>query len=200
MHAQLGRERQSRHTASADPVRGSSVVAPPVRGRPRKADGPAHRSLAPIPVRYASVDPATQRSTARHGDTRWDRAEAARIAENSQLAGRSRWWWQVLGSNQHRLSRRIYSPSLLPEDHPADQNICRSRRYPAPWPSAMRPWASGVVHGRGGKPTDGAGGSGYADRPPVVVPLTWYCRMLARCRHLPCRRARAGCTGCRGRR
>jgi hypothetical protein len=37
------------------PVRGPSVVAAPVRGRPCKADGPVHRSLAPIPVRYASV-------------------------------------------------------------------------------------------------------------------------------------------------
>jgi hypothetical protein len=35
------------------------VDAAPVRGRPCKADGPAHRSHAPIPVRYASVDPAT---------------------------------------------------------------------------------------------------------------------------------------------
>jgi hypothetical protein len=29
--------------------------------------------------------------------------------------------WQVLGSNQRRLSRRFYSPSLLPEVHAADQ-------------------------------------------------------------------------------
>jgi len=40
------------------PGRGSSVDAAPVRGRPCKADGPAHRSHAPIPVRYASVDSA----------------------------------------------------------------------------------------------------------------------------------------------
>jgi len=48
----------SRHTASAAPVRGPSVVAAPVRGRPCKADGPAHRSEAPIPVRYTSVHTA----------------------------------------------------------------------------------------------------------------------------------------------
>ena len=36
--------------------------------------------------------------------------------------------WQVLGSNQRRLSRRFYSPSLLPEAHAADQHIRRSRR------------------------------------------------------------------------
>ncbi len=78
MHAQLSRERQAGTTASADLVRGSSVVAAPVRGRPCKADGSPHRSQAPIPVRYASVDTATQRSTARQGDTRRDREETAR--------------------------------------------------------------------------------------------------------------------------
>ena len=41
-------------------------------------------------------------------------SKTARVAENSQQAGRfRRWWqvlWQVLGSNQRRLSRRFYSP------------------------------------------------------------------------------------------
>jgi len=50
-------------------VRGPSVVAAPVRGRPCKADGPSHRSLAPIPVRYTSVDTATGRPAALHDDT-----------------------------------------------------------------------------------------------------------------------------------
>jgi hypothetical protein len=61
-----------------------------------------------------SVDPATQRSTALQGDAPWDREETARIAENSQLAGRFRRWWQVLGSNQRRLSRRFYRPPAFP--------------------------------------------------------------------------------------
>jgi hypothetical protein len=70
IHAQLCRERQAAHCgASADLVRGSSVDAAPVRGRPCKADGPAHRSHAPIPVRYASVDRATRGSTTRQDDT-----------------------------------------------------------------------------------------------------------------------------------
>jgi hypothetical protein len=34
----------------------------------------------------------------------------APLHENSQLAGRFRRWWQVLGSNQRRLSRRFYRP------------------------------------------------------------------------------------------
>jgi hypothetical protein len=51
------------------------VVAAPVRGRPFKANGPSHRSQAPIPVRHASVDTATQRPTPLQGDTYRDREE-----------------------------------------------------------------------------------------------------------------------------
>jgi hypothetical protein len=54
----------------ADPVRGPSVPAVPVRGRPCKADGPPHRSHPTDAVRYLSVDTATQRPTALQGDTR----------------------------------------------------------------------------------------------------------------------------------
>ena len=63
--------------------------------------------------RYVSVDTATQGPTALQGDTRWDKKETARIAENSQLSGRFRRWWQVLGSNQRRLSRRFYSSAPI---------------------------------------------------------------------------------------
>ena len=59
----------------------------PVRGRPRKADGPSDRYLAPIPVRYASVDTATRRSTARQGDTRWDREKRARQPREFAASG-----------------------------------------------------------------------------------------------------------------
>jgi hypothetical protein len=65
-----------------------------------------------------------------------------------------------LGSNQQRVSRRFYSPSLLPEAHAADQHIRRSRLRPGRPPSAMRPWASGLVHGRDRKnPRTGAVGA-----------------------------------------
>ena len=87
--------------------------ARPVRGRPWKADGAHRPSQGPDAVRYTSVDTATQRSTAIQGDTWRDREETARIAENFQLAGRFRRWWQVLGSNQRRLSRRFYRPLPL---------------------------------------------------------------------------------------
>jgi hypothetical protein len=92
--------------------RGPSVA---VRG---KADG-AHRLFQGVnPVRHASVDTATRRSTARQGDIRRDREKRPASHENSQPAGRFRRWWQVMGSNQRRLSRRFYRPPCT------DMTIC----------------------------------------------------------------------------
>ena len=71
-----------------------------------KADGAHRPSWGTDPVRYTSVDTVSQRTTALQGDTPRDKEETARIAENLQLAGRFRRWWQVLGSNQRRPSRR----------------------------------------------------------------------------------------------
>ncbi len=54
------RTNQAAHrAASADLVRGPSLDAAPVRGRPCKADGPAHRCQPADAVRYTSVDTAT---------------------------------------------------------------------------------------------------------------------------------------------
>jgi hypothetical protein len=100
-------------------------------------------SWARTPVRYLSVDAATQRPTALQGDTCWDREETPRQHENSQLAGRFRRWWQVLGSNQRRLSRRFYSTLLLFESYADDLRLCASRRDLGPPPSAIRPWTPG---------------------------------------------------------
>ena len=100
-------------TASQSPPQRKPPPARPVRGRPRKADGYADRATGTAAVRYTSVDPAARRSAALHGDTRRTE-ETARLAENSQLAGRLRRWWQGLGSNQRRLSRRFYSPPSTP--------------------------------------------------------------------------------------
>jgi hypothetical protein len=78
-------------------------------------------------------------------------------------------------------SRRFYSPILLFKAYVTDLTLCDSRRDLGPPPSAMRPWVPGsarstdrrrLAHGRprtgprtrAGKATDGAGGSGYADR------------------------------------
>src|SRR5689334_23703366 len=46
--------------------------------------------------------------------------------ENSQLAGGFRSVWQVLGSNQRRLSRRFYSLILLSGAYAADLRLCHS--------------------------------------------------------------------------
>ena len=74
--------------------------------------------------------------------------------------------WQVLGSNQRRLSRRFYSPLAPPELPRADQRVRASRRVSGLSPSAMRPCATGSggrCSARTG--TDGGGWERYADRP-----------------------------------
>jgi hypothetical protein len=112
MDARLGGKRQAR--------------APPGTGTGTPSSGYTHRSLAPVPVRHASVDTATQRPTALQDDTLRDREETARIAANPQLAGRFRRWWQVMGSNHRRLSRRSYRTLL-----PALLHSCRPAQMPA---------------------------------------------------------------------
>jgi hypothetical protein len=64
MHARLSGKRQARDA--------------PGTGTGTPSSGFPHRSLAPIPVRHASVDTATQRPTALQGDTCWDREETPR--------------------------------------------------------------------------------------------------------------------------
>ena len=121
------------------------------RARVGKASGSTDRSSRPDAVRYMSVTIATPCPTAAHDDTRRDKKKTARRAAFPQPAGRFRRWWQVLGSNQRRLSRRSYSPLAPPEFPPADQRVRASRVRPWPPPSAMRPCAPGLIHGRGGK-------------------------------------------------
>jgi hypothetical protein len=78
--------------------------------RNQGASGSMNRLLHPDSVRHMSVTTATQRPTAAHHETRRDKTEKAREAGYPQLTGRIRRWWQVLGSNQRRLSRRFYIP------------------------------------------------------------------------------------------
>ena len=95
MHAQLSRERQAARGPPQTLVRGPSVRAPPSVAVRETADG-AHRPFqATNPVRHASVDTATRRSTSRQGDTPRDSKKRPANRENSQLAGRFRRWWQV---------------------------------------------------------------------------------------------------------
>jgi hypothetical protein len=168
--------------------------------------------VARTPVRYMSVDTATRRSTALQGDTRRDREETARIAKNSQLAGRFPRVWQVLGSNQRRLSRRFYSPLTPPESPRADQRLRRSRHDSGLPPSVMRPWfpefgavpatdGGGPAHGRTRKkPRTGPVGAVIRTAPTRIPALTCHFRMPARCRRHPRHPGLARRPGCRGRR
>ena len=79
------------------------------RARIGKASGSTDRLLCPDAVIYMSVTTATHRPAVTHPDTWRDKKKTARRAAFPQRAGRFRRWWQVLGSNQRRLSRRFYS-------------------------------------------------------------------------------------------
>src|SRR5258708_17183914 len=87
------------------------------------------------------VDTAMHRPAVTHPDTRRDKKETARRAAFPQPAGRFPWWWQVLGSNQRRLSRRFYRTLLRATLHthfPAQTSPDRFRhgdavRYICTW-------------------------------------------------------------------
>jgi hypothetical protein len=102
----------------------------------RKPTVRTDRPHGPDAVRYTSVDTATHRLTVTHADTCRDKMETARWAAFPQPAGRFRRWWQVLGSNQRRLSRRFYKPIPPPESHATDQAHTPSEA--ASWAAAIR--------------------------------------------------------------
>ena len=77
------------------------------------ASGSVNRWLRPDSVRHMSVTTAMQGLTAAHHDTQRDNSKAAREPGYAQATGYFRRWWQVLGSNQRRLSRRFYRPPVL---------------------------------------------------------------------------------------
>jgi hypothetical protein len=67
-----------------------------------------NRLLGPDSVRHMSVTTATRGLAAAHHETRRHSNKKARETGKTQLTGYLRRWWQVLGSNQRRLSRRFY--------------------------------------------------------------------------------------------
>ena len=98
--------RSSTHHRSSGSLAGSS---PRTAGqRNPGASGSVNRLLRPESVRHMSVTTATQRLTAAHHETRRDNNKKARETGKTQLTGYLCRWWQVLGSNQRRLSRRFY--------------------------------------------------------------------------------------------
>jgi hypothetical protein len=83
----------------------------------------------------------------------------------------------VLGSNQRRLSRRFYSPVLLPEPSPADQHKRQPRLRPGPRPSAICPCSQGLTGREGhGRARDGARtarwGAVWLTARAALLPLT----------------------------
>ena len=104
-----------------------------------KASGYTHRWFCPDAVHHMYVHTAMHRPIVTHPDTRRDKKETARRAAFPQTRGRFRWWWQVLGSNQRRLSRRFYRP-LLPTHHIASElRKCCRMTSAAPTLSAICP-------------------------------------------------------------
>jgi hypothetical protein len=71
-----------------------------------------NRWLRPDSVRHMSVTIAMQGLTAAHHETQRDKRKTAREPRYAQARGCFRRWWQVLGSNQRRLSRRFYSEPI----------------------------------------------------------------------------------------
>ena len=98
-----------------------------------------------------SVTTATHRPMVTHPDTRRDKKETARRAAFPQPAGRFRRWWQVLGSNQRRLSRRFYRPlSSCPSHTPLTSiNAPRGQIPVRSRPSGVRATLARAACGQG---------------------------------------------------
>jgi hypothetical protein len=126
---------------------------------------PSHRIQAHRPlgarvmiadaVRYMSVDSCREPDSA---GLRWTTPaihNLAREPENAQATGRFRRWWQVLGSNQRRLSRRFYRPLIIRSVCPLRVSPCGgssdttpgSAAQPIPVPSCTG--CGNDNHGRG---------------------------------------------------
>jgi len=67
----------------------------------------------------------------------------ARESGKTQLTGYFRWWWQVLGSNQRRLSRRFYRPRALVVHVPSDLRLHGQLPAPRSCLSVICPYAHG---------------------------------------------------------
>jgi hypothetical protein len=134
----------------------------------RRPARPAQAPLPPLsgadsrPITYQPARPAHElgrgtaaiRAPALPRPPDWAPAGHARArsgpAENSQLASRFRRWWQVIRGS-----------------------VLGCRR-----PLCVHAQPQGLGHGRGRSVHGRTGGSGFADRSPGFVPLTWHSRRL----------------------
>ena len=122
-----------------------------------------------------------RRDTGTYSATRWHMTGQRRNGPRSREFPASGPFSQVVagpGFEPGRRSRRFYRPALLLEAQGTDQRIRAPRSNSGPLPSAMRPWAPGLFHGRGRK-THGRGRWErlHPDHPPGSLPLTWHFRM-----------------------
>src|ERR1039457_4102857 len=118
---------QHEHKAKNRPagIRGiqSQASSPGVRAtgqngrRSAKASGYANRSFRPDAVRYMTVTTTMHRPTVTHNETCRDKKKRAAGPRFRSQEGRFHSWWQVLGSNQRRLSRRFYRPRVLKQPY-----------------------------------------------------------------------------------
>ena len=76
-------------------------------GRTRPATAPCAAIPGPDAVRYMSAHSRDHPDSQRHNGTTTARSASARHGGYAQATGRFRCEWQVLGSNQRRLSRRF---------------------------------------------------------------------------------------------
>jgi hypothetical protein len=111
-------------------------------------------------VRYMSVDSCRDPDSAGIRCTSHPANSAPLDPENTQARGRFRWWWQVLwwqvlGSNQRRLSRRFYRPLIIETVYPlrvspyggSSDTTSGSAAQPIPVPSCTG--CGNDNHGRG---------------------------------------------------
>jgi hypothetical protein len=126
-----------------------------------------------------------------------DRAETARVAGKSWLAGRLCRWWQVMGSNHRRLSRRFTARSFCRETRPLTSTDNVRGAFSGPLPSAICPWTPnfwahastdghGPAHGRlRTNPRTGPVGAVRPTTNPRFSPLTCHFMRPVQCPRNP---------------
>jgi hypothetical protein len=164
--------------ARVKPEHAADAARPSVRGRPWKTGGytdrPAARALSAMRP-WMPQHSAQQRDKVTHHGTE----KNGPLAREFAASGRFCRWWQVLGSNQRRLSRRFYRPlSFYPSRTPLTSGYVPRGAVPGHRrPSCVRaPRDPGNSRGpRTGERAATDGGAGAATltvRPPVPLPCS----------------------------
>jgi hypothetical protein len=158
-----------------------SVETPTVRTDRSRVQNPS--VMRPWTPRHSGL----QRHKMTHGGTEKNGPPATRIrSQRAVSAGSGKCWVRTnVGRADGFAARRLY-PRSMP--------LTSTYAVPGPFRAAAVRHTSvrtGLAPRTGAeKPTDEAGGNGYADRSPGFLPLTCHFSMPARCRRLPGHRAR----------